>query len=583
MANYHVNYLTGSNTTGDGSTASPWATISYALDTSNASTGDVIKVVGSTTTNLTTTATFASNDITQNITTGIDLTGSLSVGDTVIISPNMSDGEEFNGWMHTQVEAITSTVLTTSGYHMYPFQSTLSVTITKINDRITGNTAETINDAQLYAGALVECGYNTEFTSVIGRTYWDNTTVGVASASGIKFTINSSGSSGRWNTAMPLFRNIGFIRYSRGMEVPFTASAYANNIVQLCGTPNAGGTGFYAAPNTDSRTLFYINDCENAIMDKNYYQYNAEGDNAILNGAPMHAFVNQNRFRRLERGGGNIKDFTGWAKEGSVFGMAIPFNQSYNLNITGDIVMLGINETDITNGSQYYKASVLTSGVAQITPTSFKLVRNGRTAIQTPFNFISNIKDNAIAGNSYVKLPSGQSLKDLYLVGTNAESFFNTPMTWVDSNGTWITAGDGTIFAKENLVDQDTGNSCLELYKAPGTSYAASNSMPIIAAFPAGNAGLKLTGLTFRYKKVGGTSHYYYLRTYIGGGTAFLNGANFDSTTYTNLTVNFEPTDKGYKWVQSCAPSTIIPIFGSHNDNSATSNLLIDSITPIYS
>ena len=580
MANYHVNYLTGSNTTGDGSTVSPWQTISYALDTSNASTGDVIKVVGSTTTDLTTSASFASNDMTQNITTGIDLTGSLAVGDTVIISPNMSDGAEFNGWMHTQVQAITSTVLTTSGYHMYPLQSTLSVTITKINDRITGNTAETINDAQLYTGAVVECGYNTTFTSVIGRTYWDNTTVGIAGASGSKFIINSSGNIGRWNTAMPLFRNIGFIRYNKGMELQFGASAYANNIVMLCGYANTG-TGFYAGPNTDARTLLYINDCEGTPYDKNYFPYGADGDNPVGNMAPMHTFVNQNRFRRMERGAGNIKDFTGWAKEGSVFGMAIPFNQSYNLNITGDIVMLGISELDITGN--YYRSSVLTSGVAQITPTSFKLVRNGRTAVQTPFNFISNAKDNAVAGNSYVKLPSGQSLKDLYLIGTSGESWFNTPMTWVDSEGLWIASVDASCFVKENLVDQDTGNSCLELYKAPGTGYGSGNNMPIIAAFPAGNAGLKLTGLTFRYKKLSGTADYYYLRTYIGGATAFLNGANFGSTTYTDLTVTIETSDKGYRWIQSCAASTIIPIFGQNSDNAGFSNILIDSITPIYS
>lgn len=582
MANYHVNYLTGSNTTGDGSTVSPWATIGYALDTSNASTGDVIKVVGSTTTDLTTTATFASNDMTQNITTGIDLTGSLSVGDTVIISPNMSDGAEFNGWMHTQVQAITPTVLTTSGYHMYPLQSTLSVTITKINDRITGNTAETINDAQLYAGAIVECGYDTTFTSVIGRTYWDNTTVGVAANSGTKFTINSTGSIGRWNTAMPLFRNIGFIRYQNGISVQFGAFAYANNIVILGGNANSGSTGFYAAPNTDSRTFFYANDCSNAIFDKNYYHYGTQGDNPVGNMAPMHAFVNQNRSRRMERQGGNIKDFTGWAKEGGNFGLCSPFNTSFNLNITGAVVMLGVNETDITNGSQYYKASVIMTGTGQVTPTSFKLVRNGRTAAQTPFNFISNVKDNSVAGNSYVKLPSGQSLKDLYLAGCGAEAYANTMMSFIDSNGTWTTL-DGTIFYKENLIDQETGNSCLEIYRAPGSGYSYSSNMPIIAAFPAGNAGQKLTGLTFRYKLLSGTSNTYGLETNIGGNnTVTLGNINFTSTNWADSTVTFTINTQGSNWINSCDASTLIPIFGAGN-GTGDNNSLINSITPIYS
>ena len=156
MANYHVNYLTGSDITGDGSTSTPWQTISHALTTSSATTGDVIKVVGSTTTDLDTGATVSTNDRTNQLTTSTDLTSSLAVGDIIIISPNITDGAEFNGWMHTEVEAITATTLTTRGYHVYPNQTTLSMTITKVNDPVLRQfyTRNTLTAPDLYAGAI---------------------------------------------------------------------------------------------------------------------------------------------------------------------------------------------------------------------------------------------------------------------------------------------------------------------------------------------------------------------------------------------------------------------------------------------
>ena len=96
MANYHVNYLTGSDVTGDGSTGNPWASISYALTTSSAATGDVIKVVGSTKTTLDTAASPNANGRTNVLNTSVDLSASLAAGDIVIISPNITDGAEFD-------------------------------------------------------------------------------------------------------------------------------------------------------------------------------------------------------------------------------------------------------------------------------------------------------------------------------------------------------------------------------------------------------------------------------------------------------------------------------------------------------
>jgi len=582
MANYHVNYLTGSDVTGDGSTSTPWATINHALVTSAATTGDVIKVVGSTTTDLTTGGTVSTLDRTNAIATPTDLTSSLAVGDIIIVSPNITDGAEFNGWMHTEVAAITATTLTTRGYWVFPNQTSLSMTITKVNDVIPTNEQENIVDAQLYTGAVIECGYDATFTSVGGHTYWANSSTGVGGQTGTKFNITNNGGIGTWNSGMPLFRNIAFARFQYGIKVEFGKYAYANNIVLLNARADAGGQGFYAGPGTDARTLVYLNDCDGAIMDKNYYQYARYSDNAVGNMAPMHLFVSQNRDRKMERQGGVIKDLTSYCITGNGFGNSTPFNASYNLIINGAIVLMGLDS--VAYEANYYRLPAIMTGFGQVTPTSLKIVKNGKLASDMPFNFMLNSDDGALAGNSYVKLPAGQSIKDadFYTVagGNDAGSIFNTPASLEDVNGIWTNA-NMTIFFKENLVDQETGNSCLEIYKTAGITYSGYNSSSVICAFPAKNAGQTLTGITFRYKKLSGEASGYNVNTSMSGSMISAGNINMSNLNWANSTVT--PSTIAQNWINSLGPSDVLTFFLSSSNSGDTHSALIDSITPIYS
>ena len=582
MANYHVNYLTGSDVTGDGSTSTPWATINHALVTSAATTGDVIKVVGSTTTELTTGGTVSTNDRTNSIATPTDLTTSLAVGDIIIVSPNITDGAEFNGWMHTEVEAITANTLTTRGYWVFPNQTSLSMTITKVNDVISTNVQENITNAQLYTGAIIECGYDATFTSVVGRTYWVQSNTGVGGQSGTKFNITNNISIGTWDSGMPLFRNIAFARFQYGIQMEFAKYAYANNIVLLNAYAGAGGQGFYAGPGTDARTLIYLNDCDGALMDKNYYQYARYLDNPVGNMAPIHAFVSQNRDRRMERQGGIIKDLTSYCITGNDFGMATPFNYSYNLIINGAVVLMGLDSAAYQ--ANYYRTPAIMTGFGQVTPTSWKIVKNGKLASQLPFNFIINSSDGAIVGNSYVKLPAGQSIKDAdfyTVIGGNSQgSIFNTQASLEDTDGIW-TNTSATIFFKEDLVNQETGNSCLEVYKTAGTGYSGYNGGSFVCSFPAGNAGQTLTGITFRYKSLGGSASGYYVVTSMGGAMISLGSINMSNLNWANSTVTLGIQPQN--WINSLDPNTLVTCFLDDGANTTTHNALIDSITPIYS
>ena len=583
MANYHVNYLTGSDSTGNGSTATPWATINHALVTGPVTTGDVVKVVGSTTTDLTTTGTVSTNDRTNEIATPSDLTGSLSVGDIIIVSPNISDGAEFNGWMHTEVQAITSTVLTTRGYWVFPNQTSLSMTITKVNDVIATGTNETVADAQLYTGAVIECGYDATFTSVIGHTYWVNSNAGVGAQSGTRFDINGNGSVGAWNSAMPLFRNVAFCRYRQGIEMAFGQYCYANNIILLNTRASSGDQSFYAGPGTDASTLIYLNDCDGAVLDKNYMQYSRQGDNAIGNMAPMNIFCSQNRDRRMERQGGSIQDLTSYCITGNDFGVSTPFNFSYNFYITGAVSLMGLDSAAYQ--ANYYRLPAIMTGIGQVTPTSWKIVKNGKATSDLPWNYIINNADNAIAGNSYIKLPAGTSIKDagFYTIGgSTAASSYNAPITLQDANGLWTTM-NSSIFYQQNLVDQETGDSCLEIYTTAGATYAGKNTGSTICSFPAGNAGQRLTGITFRYKKLSGGLSGYNIKSEMAGTMITLAGINMSSTNWADSTATISSSSQN--WLGSLTPDTLVTCFLENTGSSAsdTHSALIDSITPIYS
>ena len=584
MANYHVNYLTGSDSTGDGSTGTPWQTISHALTTSSATTGDLIKVVGSTTTDVDTAASFATLERTNQITTGSDLTGSLSVGDIIIISPNITDGVEFNGWMHTEVEAITATTLTTRGYHIYPNQTGLTVTITKVNDVIDSYTTQE-NITADFSGAVVECGYDATFTSIIGYTYWVNGGVSVGGRSGTKFDMNVSGASiGNWDGLSPLFRNLAFCKYEYGIKVQFGQYAYATNIILLNAKAGAGDQGFYAGPLADGSTPLYINDCDGAPMDKNYMVYSVQGDEAISNMAPQKLYINVNRDRKMERGGGIAKGLVGYSQNGNDFGAATLLNQSYNYNISGDIVIMGIDSADYGSAT-YYKTPTIMSGVGQVVADTLKVVRNGKAASDTPICFILNSSDNAVNGNSYVKLPSGDSIKDAdfatVAVANQQATLSNAGQTFEDTDGLW-TSDNGTIFSKQNLVDQETGNSCLELVQTKGISYAGFVSGCTIAAFPAGNAGQRLTGVTFRYKKISGQASGFQVTTPIGGSyNQSLGNVNFASTLYSDSTVT--NSARSMAWINACDSDFLIQLRLADSDSADTFHGLIDSITPIYS
>ena len=575
MANYHVNYLTGSDATGDGSTATPWATIKHALSTPPVITGDVVKVVGSTFTDIDTSASPDSSNRTNTLNTSVDLTSQLAVNDVFRFSPNMSDGPEFDGWMLDQVVAITSTTITTRGYWMFPNQDTTNMTITKINDQIISNTGETAINENI-TGVTVEGGYDATFTSIVGLTFFTNTT-SAGSYSGTKFSFNG-GSTREVNT--PLFKNFGFARWQSPIQGGFGKYAQVQNLHIVTSEPVSSYQGF-KGPNAEAVTNLYLNDCQGDFPSSSFnsYGYGANQDDFK---SPIKLFCNQNRDRNFGSSSSGVINggLVMYSAVIGAFGFASLWSNANAIDIKGDLSIMGIDDSQITSG--YARANGIMQGSGSIYADSINLVRNGNTN-EMP---LSPINNDSKPMPGYFKLPTGEELNDYSWSARNPE--FGTPIgvSFEDANGTWNSLTPG-VFIKQNLVDQETGDSCLQIRKTKNQGYSDEAHTPVIMSFNTRSGAQKLTSIDVRYKMVPGTGSS--ATCSIGafqfedferiGGNVSLSSTSWATATFTVINNSTYGTGAFIEYF----PDIDINLMMKLQNDTNTFDLLIDSITPVYS
>lgn len=99
MATYHTDYLLGNDTTGDGSAALPWKTITRAYTT--AITNDTIKVAGSTIADVPSLTLTCTNSINGNYTSNIDATGLIAAGDVISLTHPEFGADKFFFRVHS--------------------------------------------------------------------------------------------------------------------------------------------------------------------------------------------------------------------------------------------------------------------------------------------------------------------------------------------------------------------------------------------------------------------------------------------------------------------------------------------------
>ena len=193
MSIIYTNYLTGNDTTGDGTTGAPYKTLMKAL--ADAASGDEIKSAGGQWVPITGTATFSNGSTTVNTTT--DLRSQIVVGDIITFDDGQFGFDKF----HYRVVGTTATTLTLLTYWVGPTITTSGMY--KLDayhyNFTTGNTGiEQFNSADLLPNGRTDIkisgGWNADYSS--NANGW--TVYRQSSAQGALFGAGTAPGMGNW-------------------------------------------------------------------------------------------------------------------------------------------------------------------------------------------------------------------------------------------------------------------------------------------------------------------------------------------------------------------------------------------------
>jgi hypothetical protein len=197
MAYIYTNYLTGNDTTGDGTTGSPYKTLMKGL--AGATSGDEIRSAGGQWTPITGTMTFTNGLNTVSTTT--DLRSVIAAQDTLTFEDGQFGFDKF----HVRVNTITATTITLFCLWTGPTITTSAVS--KIDlyhySFATSNTGiESFNNANLQPNGRTDVkisgGWNSDYSSnANGWTVYRQTT-----STGALFTSGSAPGMGNWKNEL---------------------------------------------------------------------------------------------------------------------------------------------------------------------------------------------------------------------------------------------------------------------------------------------------------------------------------------------------------------------------------------------
>ena len=493
MATFHVDYLNGSNSN-DGSAANPYATVVYAIETNSLTTGDTVKVAGFAPTLVESAATLKGKVAAdaQALLTPTDLTGSISVGDIVKIYPNgYTDFQE----MRAEVTSISATEIQfyESLYLPGTLASTYAISTLEFVDSTSG-TFEQFNSNP--AGqVLIEGGYNSTFTSIIGRTNIRRSGIGSGGSSGECFKTKSLNN----NLNTYQFENFGFYKWQKCILGEFGGSTFLDNIVAyMCSSrlfTNYGNIWNYTGK--DNGTIYIIN-CNDEIGVNNSYWTNfvSAGFKPWFN---VQSYTGQ---KFVKFNGMFLNNVTNWNgaqnNGGAKFGAtALVRATAGKLKIRGGIKFNGIGRNE--RGGYYLGQELFfpDNGTATVTGklTYFTQLKGGLT--DSWYQFLTNSESVTGRAIGDITMPVGYDLMDEQLKTSNSSSTYNdssfvvrTPddgFAWKLENGSMVTV-DNTIY--------DTGSNSKRFFIQSKDAYATNDSFGKIFAFE--NTGTKPTSITLR-------------------------------------------------------------------------------------
>ena len=494
MATFHVDYLNGSNSN-DGSAANPYATIVYAIETNSLTTGDTVKVAGSAPTLVENAATLKGKVSTeaQILQTTSDLTGSISVGDIVKIYPNgYTDFQE----MRAEVTSISATEIQfyESLYLPGTLASTYAISTLEFVDTTSGTFEQfNINPA---GQVLIEGGYNSTFTSIIGRTNIRRSGIGAGSSSGT--CIKTKSLNNNVNTYQ--FENFGFYKWQKCIEGEFGGSHFLDNIVAyMCNNrlfSNYGNIWNYTGK--DNGNLYLIN-CDNEIGNSNGYfgSFVSAGFKPWFN---IQSYTGQKFVRFNGMFLNNVTNWNGAQNSGGAkFGAtALLKNTENHTKIRGGIKFNGIGRAERSGfylGQELFFPDGVSGGTISGTLAYFTQLLGGVT--DSYYQFSTNSLGETSGSITDITMPTGYDLMDEQIKTSNsAKDFSNysfvvrTPddgLAWKLESGSMVTV-DNTIY--------DTGSNSKRFFIQSKGAYATNDAYGNIFAFE--NTGTKPASITLR-------------------------------------------------------------------------------------
>lgn len=571
MATFHVDYLNGSNSN-DGSAANPYATVKYALETNSLGSGDEVKVAGGGETTVDSAATFTEANGYNKLATSTDLTTSISVGDIVRIDAPATD---FSGWMVAYVSAIDATSITFYEEVYLPGTLASGNWTIKTLDYVVTSTAGTFEEwtnSTVGAGVDIIFGYNSTFTSVIGRTYFRRSGLGGGSTSGVLFRTKFGTSAiNGGNTAN--FVNLGSLQWNEVLRGEFGGSHLGDNILAYMGNSNCLGYLGAIAKKTASATdhgEYYIINWQGSIANMAYAinyesQFNFFGNYHIYSGTKNPScdqfFANDLTFWNPGQGqnSGNFGE-TNMAR--FYTRNVITGHLKFNLIDNG---RSGFNKRVILFGAE--------GGPTSITATldGFDYLNGGVTTAY--FDFFSSAGPEVTRGTIDINLPTGKDLTTMPIGATRDGDGYIQPANVVrDDNYVWVQTDGG--YVSVDTTDFDTGDSSKIFYLGDRSSYATEDSKMPLFGFT--KLASDPTSFTIRAKADASTN--IRLRAMLGYENYNLTGqTSISGATWTDYTLSFTTA---VSWDLFPVGAWVPMLFLCTNNDNQT--VWIDSVTVNY-
>lgn len=557
MANYHVNYLTGSNVTGDGSAGNPWATIAFAM--TPATSGDTIKVAETGTTQVLDTAAAwsAPEESTTVLNTSVDLTANVAVGDLLIISPKYPGHPEFDGWIIMEARVITSTSINfLNGRPNWADRTNPQFEIRKFTSFVNAGASGDFDDLRSFGstkgGVTIEGGYDATFTSVTGYTNIFRTGLNQNATSGGVLRITAS------NGSVPFIKNFRFSKFAEVLNGQFGASQPADNInLYGCNRWTSSSFGSFYNPTSDTAVCtIYASNPGGSLQYSAWSATPNDGRLQATNQLDLYICQGQKTYL-IEQA--NLRNV--YAVANTIGANGASFSMSFLIamnacNIQGEVK--AVVGAYLNNGT---KPAIFGASNCQINLSDIDVIVSPNYAYSLASIRVLN---TALTPNS-IKLPSNRNV-DYFVTSSNCVQDqmwrVNPNMitaTVVESSGKlWNLLGSGE-FVTTDTVEYVTGDSS-RLIKLSGYGFAALNT-----AFPIGYAALSngigtLQSVTVKAKASGAVNGVSLSNYFFNAQLALASNTVNLTTSYADytFTIDTNPTSELYRRFLAIDPEILV-------------------------